>query len=63
MTLKLSALLFTLATNITLGQVSSGKVLFAKEYSKEIALYKAKTFVIEDILKVRMIQLNSKLML
>ena len=43
-------LLFTLTNQISLGQISSSKIIFAKEYSKEIALYRAKTFVIEDIL-------------
>jgi len=44
-------LFFILIGQVTLGQVSSNSnVFFAKEYSKEIALYNAKEFVIRNVL-------------
>ena len=46
--------MLVLACNVALGQFSIYKngYLFAKEYSKEVSLYKAKTFLVEDVLGV-----------
>lgn len=46
-----SLVIFSFFTNFALGQVpANGTIIFAKEFSKEISLYRAKTFVIQEIL-------------
>lgn len=50
MTLKLTFLILSCMPIAIFSQVNSNKVWFAKEYSKEIALYKSKQFLFKNIL-------------
>ncbi|MCO5241451.1 MAG: hypothetical protein M9904_15490 [Chitinophagaceae bacterium] len=50
MKIRLLLLVFTFISFSTFSQINSNKIWFAKEYSKEIALYNSKQFLFKNIL-------------
>lgn len=50
MKIRLLLLVFTFISFSTFSQINSNKTWFAKEYSKEIALYNSKQFLFKNIL-------------
>lgn len=50
MKIKLTLLLLSIISISSFSQVNSNKIWFAKEYSKEIALYNSKNFLFKNVL-------------
>ena len=47
---KIVMMMILITAQNCLGQIPGGSIMFGKEYSKEISLYKAKIFVIREVL-------------